>query len=496
MRLIPFLAILALVSIWADAQTLPFRTQGDFYVADFTKDAVFRFQDVNGDGDVQDAGEQFLFYDATSVGPDLGTPTAITVHPLDGSVWIADTSVDLILRLEDKNGDGDANDPNEFTVFYDNTGAFLMGSPTGLCFDPLGILYVAVAGTSVAPNDFVMRLQDLNSDGDALDVGEATIFLDNTALSGQWLSVPADMKYFKGKFYIVDNTTLGGVIIAIQDLNNDGDAQDANEVTQWAISKPGGSNTWKTIFELKGGALFGVELGGSYSIYRWQDLNSDGDAMDAGELTTFFDSTNNAGNHTMKTTFAITTDPAGNLYACNRTTDVIYKLTDLNADLDANDAGEVTAYHDSTTTPLPPVVLDGARDCVIAPAGVVGPGAVAPAIGKTADFLLDDPLGGALPYVAAVSFGQAGIPLGGTDIRQIPLTFDVLTFISVSNLVPLFQDFQGLFPNAGQAVARMAIPNESALVNVTLYMAFVTLKPTSPTGILTVSRPYDFVIGR
>ena len=153
------LAILAMFVATVAGQQLPFRATGDFYVTDFTNDEVYRFQDLNNDGDVQDAGEQIIFYSDASPGPDLATPTGMTVSPLDGSVWISDVNLDVVLRLQDKNGDGDANDAGEFSVFYDNTGAIQLASANDLAIDPNGIVYLAVAGTSANPKDQIVRLE-------------------------------------------------------------------------------------------------------------------------------------------------------------------------------------------------------------------------------------------------------------------------------------------------------------------------------------------------
>ena len=483
--------VAALVAVEASGQALPFRTHGDFYIADHgtSSEAIFRYQDLNQDGDVQDPGEQIVFYDLTGPGPNLTNMQALTISPIDGSVWVSGTSLDIILRLEDKNGDGDANDAGEFKVFYDNTGAQAISSVVALAFDKNGVLYLLNSGSA----DKVVRLQDKNNDGDALDSGEATIYLDNTALSGAWLVSPSDMILHKGDLYVVDN--LKNVIVRLRDLNLDGDAQDLNEGVQWAVAKPSGvgtGSTWNIIFHLN--VLYGVELGGSYFVRRWEDKNSNNNAMDPGEATMFFDSGNNASKVTLKTSFSLTADPTGSLYVCNHTADTVYKLTDVNQDLDTNDLGEVTVYVANSGSPPPPKLLDRARDCVIGPAGVIKVGVMQPRLGQTADWLLDDLLGGGLAYVTAVSFGNAGIPLPGPDIRSIPLTYDALVFLSLASLLPNQQNFQGTFHATGQAVAKLGIPNVPGLVNLKLHMAFVTLKPSSPSGVLMVSKPFEFTI--
>lgn len=495
MRVFWLIALVLVVSVWAGAQTLPFRTQGDFYVADqgTPVEGVFRFQDLNGDGDVQDAGEQILFYDIAGPGPDLTNIQAITIHPFDGSVWISGTSLDLILRLEDKNGDGDANDVGEYTIFYDGkTGPITTSSALALAFDDKGVLFALDSGSK----DSVIRLVDLNNDGDAMDAGEATYYFDNTGATGTWLQSPADMIFFQGHLYIVDNTITPKNIVRIKDLNNDNDALDVGEATKWADpTAAGGSFIWNIIFELKGPALFGTCIT-TGNVYRWQDLNNDGDALDANEARVFYDSANNYHNINLKTAFTCTADPIGSIYVCSHTADTVYKLTDVNQDLDANDQGEVAVYVSNTGPPALPKAMDRARDCVIGPAGVITPGSASPQIGQTADWMLDDVFGGSKFYLAALSFGNAGIPLPGQDIRTIPITFDALAYASAANLLPILTDFQGVFHPTGFARAKLAIPNVPALVNLRLHMAFLTFNPASPSGIITVSQPFSFVIGR
>lgn len=476
----------------ADAQQVPFRVTSDFFVVDFSTDEVYRFNDLNGDGDVQDAGEQTVFYDDSSPGPDLATPTGMTVSPIDGSVWISDTNLDIVLRLRDLNGDGDANDAGEFSIFYDLTGGIAIASANDLAIDQNGVVYLAVAGTSQNPIDQIVRLEDLNNDGDALDMGEATVYLDNTALSGPGLALPFDVICHQGDVWVVDATVSPDSILRLRDSNNDGDALDLNEVTRWASPKAGGATVaYDLAFDpTTSGVLYANDTNGN--INRFVDLDNDGDALDPGEHTLFFDSTNNASNISLRISFTFTVDAAGDLFACNRSNDVVYRLTDLNSDGDANDVGEATIYADSAGTPPLAHPLVGARDCIFAPGGAIQQGVNPPRIGQTADFLLDDQIGGGLSYVAAISFGAAGIPLGA-DIRRIPLSPDPLLFLSLTGL-PLQQNFAGVFPVGGQSVARLAIPAQTALVNQMVHMAFVTIDSSAPSSIRTVSKPFNFTI--
>jgi hypothetical protein len=91
-----------------------------------------------------------------------------------------------------------------------------------------------------------------------------------------------------------------------------------------------------------------------------------------------------------------------------------------------------------------------------------------------------------LTYILAASFisdPQQGIPLGG---RVLPLYPDSLFFatIGTNGLLP---GFLGHLNGAGQAQVRVMIPEWIWLQNRTVYVAYVTLDPTAPAGVRTVS---------
>jgi hypothetical protein len=485
--------MVAVVSAQVDAQKLPFRASGDFYVADHgtSNESIFRFRDQNNDGDFQDAGEQTLFFGPSAVYKNM---QGLTIHPGDGSVWVCCSTADAVLRLQDLNGDGDANDAGESTVYYDNTGSVPITGPTAITFDDHGVLYLVNSGSS----DMVVRLMDGNNNGHANDPGEATIFLQNTT-SNTWLSSPGDIIYVfdavanKDVFYLIDNGT--DQILQLFDANNDGDVLDAGEVRKWATAKPNGKFIWNIVFEPADQAIYGLDTnsGGSH-IFRWQDLNKNGVATDPGEVKKYYDAA--IGTTSLYLSFCLTSDASGSLYACPHTQDLIYKFTDMNADQDVHDAGEVTVIFDTAGSPNPAYPLDRARACTIGPAAVIAFGQQRPVIGKTADFLIDDQIAGSLAYVAAISYGNSGIPLPGADIRRIPIDPDPLSYLALTNQLPFLQDFMGQFMAPGQAVLKMQVPNLAGLVNLQLHMAFVSLKPGAPSNILSVSKPFSFVIGK
>ena len=100
----------------------PFSRTMDLVVCDSSFDGVWRLVDWNQDGDLLDADEVIAYYDESVASISLGTPTCLTTGH-DGTVYIGDSNVDIILRMRDANGDGDANDAGEHSVFFDNTNA-------------------------------------------------------------------------------------------------------------------------------------------------------------------------------------------------------------------------------------------------------------------------------------------------------------------------------------------------------------------------------------
>src|SRR5262245_22044339 len=75
-----------------------------------TDDRVWALEDLNADGDFDDPGEVAAFYDESVGGIAYSNGTGVGVGP-DGSVFVCDSTDDIVLRLRDANGDGDAHGP-------------------------------------------------------------------------------------------------------------------------------------------------------------------------------------------------------------------------------------------------------------------------------------------------------------------------------------------------------------------------------------------------
>ena len=204
---------------------------GTIWVADNGRgnQRILRLADTNGDGDALDEGEWQVVYDKTALspagGPLLGIE-ALAVLP-GGSLLAADSLFGRIYLLADRNGDHDFLDADEARAFYDPQGAHPFSSLQGLAVGPDGSVYAADSATGL-----VMKLADRDSNGDAMGSGEATVFLDPNlppkVLDVGDLAVAPD-----GTVVLVDRKA-NSVVLA-RDLDGDGSANGAGETVGWLV---------------------------------------------------------------------------------------------------------------------------------------------------------------------------------------------------------------------------------------------------------------------
>lgn len=152
---------------------------------------------------------------------------------------------------------------------------------------------------------------------------------------------------------LISDMTQDAIYIT-RDLNGNGHARDAGETAVYfdannlsGIAEP--SKSVFSIFQSQTGHIY-IGDGGSDSVYRLSDNNADGDAQDANEATVWF-SEANAGGLTLPTPNSVFEASDNALYIVNagtrsRPTDAVYRTIDLNADGDANDTGEATVWLD------------------------------------------------------------------------------------------------------------------------------------------------------
>lgn len=90
-----------------------------------------------------------------------------------------------------------------------------------------------------------------------------------------------------------------------------------------------------------------------------------------------------------------------------------------------------------------------------------------------------------LPYQMGTSIGIGPIKV---DTRKIGLSVDGLLEISVGGKWPhVFKGYSGMLDSQGKASAKIVIPNAAVLVGQKLYSAFVTIDPSWPSSIRSIS---------
>jgi hypothetical protein len=149
----------------------PAQAQNQFIMPDRDSDAVFRAFDFNNDGVISDPDEIFPWFNSDNA---EGTPAPMNPSALAIStcrdVVMGDQQVQAVYRFIDLDGNGDALGKDESIVFSGpgNSLGLSFAFPTGVAFDSQCTTYVVNAGNAFGP-DAIYRLIDLNGDGDALD---------------------------------------------------------------------------------------------------------------------------------------------------------------------------------------------------------------------------------------------------------------------------------------------------------------------------------------
>jgi hypothetical protein len=243
--------------------------------------------------------------------------SAATSHAAQPYV-VSEASGGQIWRIVDSNGDGDALDVGERTLWADGFVA-----AREMATDSLAV-YVTETGLAAGSN-YVVRLIDSNSDGDALDAGERAIWSDG-------LGYPVDISFDRaGAWYVSDY--INNQLWRIVDSNGDNDVLDAGEKTLFAQGIAGPIGVLQ-----QAGALLVTAYDGN-QIHRLSDNNGDGDALDAAEnlvITPLY-----------AAPYGIADDRGGGFYFSSYTTDTLYQARDRNGDGDMLDVAEVLSYADS-----------------------------------------------------------------------------------------------------------------------------------------------------
>ena len=294
-----------------------------YLVADVSSNAIRSLQDKNGDGDALDVGESTLW--ANGFG-DISNLVA-----RDGIVYATDFTAlprylqeEEIVALQDLNGDGDALDAGERRSWA-RGGAI---EPRGIDIDDNGFIYVA---SHLHSN--VLRFFDLNNDGDANDPGEQVVYASG-------ISYALGIDTYGSDVYVTASGS--DVLRRLRDDNGDGDALDdgENQIIATGFEGP-------TAVRVLSNTELLVVSTVNQTIYRGLDLNDDGDFLDNGELLLYAD----AGLGFFNWPFDFTESSDGRLLVTNSFGVDVIALSDNNKDGDALDNGEQTLFANGFANP-------------------------------------------------------------------------------------------------------------------------------------------------
>lgn len=320
------------------------RTIQGVLLGDQRTDQVLLLQDLNGDGDSQDAGEIGVFFDETNAA-GLASPTGnvLNVHQAsDKSVYVGDGNTDAVYRLEDIGNDGDANDADEATIWFSaaNAGGLTLPTPNGVHEGSDGAIYIVNAGTGSLPTDAIYRTVDLNGDDDAEDAGEATLWLDLASI------IPTSSAFdivFDGDVAYVNDTAGGedNVVLRIEDVDGSGSIT-AEELTVFlsesnAFGAPVG---FANALAPDGALLTLTDIAnpGPAVIYRLEDLDGSGSIDSAEEAIEIWNATTLDLAFQTFVAFSLAADEDGTLALTSDNS--VITLTDVNGDGDYLDDGE------------------------------------------------------------------------------------------------------------------------------------------------------------
>jgi hypothetical protein len=223
---------------------------------------IVRLLDANGDGDALDVSERTIWLDGLDVPRDITFGAA-------GTGYLSETNSNQVWRLVDENNDGDVVDIGEKTLFAEG-----ISGPQWIAPQAGALLVAAYIG------DQIHRLADLNGDGDALDVAE------NLVITPNFQEPIGIMDDGAGGFYFT--SIAPDTVYHARDSNGDGDMLDVGEVLSYADPVYGLLNGPFGLAEFDdGGFLLSDFFNSQVKLVR--DANNDGDALDLGDVVLFAD---------------------------------------------------------------------------------------------------------------------------------------------------------------------------------------------------------------
>ncbi len=303
---------------------------------------IYRGVDVNGDGTMAGASEVKVYRDSGAL-DGASSPAALDITD-DGAVWwtsayLLSQPVNGLLRLKDLNADGDAADAGEQILMVNGNVAHTIEHDLGTSTTKAwSLTSIAAAGDGVIafqePDGAIYRFDDLNHDGDVLDAGESILLLNAT---GERPDLPMNPDFADGTLKSLQ--TAAGYPASFWQM--------ATSIENGVRAFYFGTSV--SPFNPSGHNLSGQGL--NFLILRGVDGNGDGDINDAGEVHTFYDGSYTDGDPDLLILRGLDVIDGGTVYAAGlkpfpalipgpNGNVWIHRFEDLNGDGDGMDAGE------------------------------------------------------------------------------------------------------------------------------------------------------------
>jgi hypothetical protein len=277
---------------------LPYAFSEDVYVTDAGSDSIFRLQDTNYDGDYNDPGEVVEFY-SELLGPQtLGNNNSIATDQ-NGRVYVADTSEDIVFLMVDLDGDGSAHGAGESRVFFDGTingndSNLQLFSPNNITIDLFNVVWIAEADNGAGGIDSIVRLEDSNLDGDANDAGEAKRYYVPT-VSGSSVadSIPQGVVIGRDNaVYYLDISSNGYYekgVYRLFDIDGSGDIDPLTEAAPFFIPPAQASTGFFWNFSQDEAGFFYMADSTNELVWRFRDENGDDSIDPATEASKYWE---------------------------------------------------------------------------------------------------------------------------------------------------------------------------------------------------------------
>ncbi len=257
---------------------------GGILAGDTSLEGVYLVRDTNGDGM---ADSTVLFFGAgNESGIPVPTGAVFSIfQAADRTVYIGDGDTDAVYAVRDNNADGDAMDAGEARVWIRgglfNWHNFLIETPNGLA-SAGGAIFISNAGAGGSNPDAIFRTIDLNGDGDADDENECAVWFDAFALVPN--STPFDMCMIGATAFFAD--LRGGnpdVVFRLRDNDMNGQVT-ADEFGVFLADGDFGAATDQSCVT-DGQSVYVHNQSGVQTISRLTDLDASGTVNAPGEAT-------------------------------------------------------------------------------------------------------------------------------------------------------------------------------------------------------------------